>query len=63
MELGGPRLIFVDTPFLTTPQKNCAFYKDGIKGGFDVYMNDINNISKCIYTCWHQHQTPNGCIF
>jgi hypothetical protein len=26
-------------------------------------MNDINNISKCIYTCWHQHQTPNGCIF
>ncbi len=43
--------------------KKCAFYKDGIKGGFDVYMNDINNISKCTYTCWHQHQTPTGCIF
>jgi hypothetical protein len=52
----------VDTQFLTTPQRNCAFYKDGIKGGFDVYMNDIN-ISKITYTCWHQHQTPNGCIF
>jgi len=62
MELGDPRLIIRGHTTFDHSTKKLCLYKDGIKGGFDVYMHDIN-ISKHTYTCWHQHQTPNGCIF